>query len=237
MCEYILKVRKYRICNWKFLFFKMANTPNNGKTRHIAWLSSFLYKVQCFIEMKMTLQLITNTIREGKGTLCVLVTFLKNDNSNCFGYTSSFHWKSSFVLIYYKREDGYPNFLFSFLLLIALYTNFTYMIWLKIKKTLCGILFSKFLTRDDFFVLHAIIFNSRFWHSLTGFIHQNHRHLSWYPSYFEIIIAVDLKKNIINFFILFIYLLANTHSTLQTTHPEWRCLKFCAIKPLWDDAR
>ena len=37
---------------WKrsqtFVFFKMANTPHKGKTRHIAWLSSFLFKVQCF---------------------------------------------------------------------------------------------------------------------------------------------------------------------------------------------
>ena len=30
------------------LFFKMANTPHKGKTRRIAWLSSFLFKVQCF---------------------------------------------------------------------------------------------------------------------------------------------------------------------------------------------
>ena len=37
---------------WKrsqtFLFFKMAITPHKSKTRHIAWLSSFLFKVQCF---------------------------------------------------------------------------------------------------------------------------------------------------------------------------------------------
>ena len=26
----------------------MANTPNKGKARHIAWLSSFLFKIQCF---------------------------------------------------------------------------------------------------------------------------------------------------------------------------------------------
>ena len=39
MCEYILKVRQ---------FFKMANTPHKGKTGHIAWLSSFLFKAQCF---------------------------------------------------------------------------------------------------------------------------------------------------------------------------------------------
>ena len=45
---------KYEILDlqWKrsqtFLFFKIANTPHKGKTRRIAWLSSFLFKVQCF---------------------------------------------------------------------------------------------------------------------------------------------------------------------------------------------
>ena len=28
--------------------FQIANTPHKGKTRHIAYLSSFLFKVQCF---------------------------------------------------------------------------------------------------------------------------------------------------------------------------------------------
>ena len=52
VCENILKVRQYWICNGKearlFLFFKMANTPHKGKTRHIEWLSNFLIKAQCF---------------------------------------------------------------------------------------------------------------------------------------------------------------------------------------------
>ena len=51
MCKYILKVWQYWICNGKeaiFLFIKMANTPHKGKTRHIAWLSSFLFKAQSF---------------------------------------------------------------------------------------------------------------------------------------------------------------------------------------------
>ena len=52
ICKYVLKVWQYWICNGKeaklFLFFKMANTPHKGKTRHIAWLSSFLFKAQCF---------------------------------------------------------------------------------------------------------------------------------------------------------------------------------------------
>ena len=37
---------------WKrsqtFSFFKMTNTPHKGKTRHISWLSSFLFKAQGF---------------------------------------------------------------------------------------------------------------------------------------------------------------------------------------------
>ena len=48
-------------------------------------------------------------------------------------------------------------------------------------------------------VLCAINFNSRFWYSLIGYVHRNHCFLSWYPSYFEKIIAVDLKKILSNF--------------------------------------
>ena len=50
-----------------------------------------------------------------KERFVVLATFWKNDNSSCFWYADSFNWKSNFVLIYYKSEDGYPNFLFSYL--------------------------------------------------------------------------------------------------------------------------
>ena len=51
MCKCILKVWQYWICNGKeakLFFFKMANAPHKGKTIHIAWLSSFLFKAQCF---------------------------------------------------------------------------------------------------------------------------------------------------------------------------------------------
>ena len=137
MCEYILKVRQHQ-----------------GKTRHIAWLSSFLFKVQCFYrdenDVHCTRWQILHVYKRRKELFVVLATFWKNDNSSCFRYTNSFNWKSSFVLIYHKSGDGYPNFLFSYLLLIALYTNSTYIIWLK--KIFCSILFSKFLTRDYFFI-------------------------------------------------------------------------------------
>ena len=138
-----------------------------------------------------------------KERFMVLATFWKNDNSSCFWYTDSFNWKSSFVLIYYKSEDGYTNFLFSCLLLVALYTNSTYIIWLKKYS----VVFYFYISNTWLlFVLRAIIFKRRFWHSLTGYMHQNHRHMSWYPSYFEKIIAVDLKKILSNFlFCSFIY--------------------------------
>ena len=146
MCDYILKIRQYWICNGKkpnfFLFFKMTNTPHNGKTIHIAWLSKGTMLLSRWRWHCTWWQIPYKT------SFVVLVTFRKNDNSSCFWYTSNFNWKSSFVLIYYKSENGYPNFLFSYLLLIALYTNSTYIIWLK--KIFCSILFSKFLTRYDF---------------------------------------------------------------------------------------
>ena len=60
--------------------------------------------------MKMTLHLMANILyNREKERFVVLATFWKNDNSSCFWYTNSSNWKSSFVLIYYKSEDGYPN--------------------------------------------------------------------------------------------------------------------------------
>ena len=73
---------------WKrsqtFLFFKMANTPHKGKTRHITWLSSFLFKAQCFYRDENNLVPDENTVYEGKGTLCGFGNILKNDDSSCF---------------------------------------------------------------------------------------------------------------------------------------------------------
>ena len=127
--EFILKVRQYRICNGKeaklFYFFKIANTPHKGTVRHIAWLhlsicKASLFKIQCFYRDKNYLDPDDqHYIRRKRNNLC-LATILKNDNSSCLWCTSSFNWKSSFVLIYYKSDDGYPNFLFSNLLLITL---------------------------------------------------------------------------------------------------------------------
>ena len=115
MCEYIYwkyanHWRQYRICNGKeaqlFYFSKIANTPHKGTIRHIAWLhvSSFLFKIQCFYRDE------TGLVPDDQHyirvySLC-LVTFLKNDNSSYLWYTSSCNWNSSFVLIYYKSEDG-----------------------------------------------------------------------------------------------------------------------------------
>ena len=49
MCEYILYDNTgFAMEKKQNFFFKMANTPHKGKTRHIAWLSRFLFKAQWF---------------------------------------------------------------------------------------------------------------------------------------------------------------------------------------------
>ena len=133
MCKYILKVRQYWICNGKevkhLYFFKMANTRHKGKTRHIAWLSSFLFNAHCIYRDEDDLAPDDKYyIKSKKERFVVLATFWKNDNSSCFWYTNSFNWKSSFII---KVRMDTPIFLFSYLLLIALYANSTYIIWLK----------------------------------------------------------------------------------------------------------
>ena len=72
---------------WKrsqtFLFFKISNTPHKGKTRYIALLSSFLFKVQCFYRDEN--DLVPGDKYNRKKERCVaLATFWKKDNSNCF---------------------------------------------------------------------------------------------------------------------------------------------------------
>ena len=121
---------------WKrsqfFFYFSKWQIPHiSTKQDRLRGYQAFYSRHNVFIEMKMTLHLMTILYKRGKERFVVLATFWKNDNSSWFWYTNSFNWKSSFVLIYYKSEDGYPNLLFSYLLLIALYTNSTYIIRLK----------------------------------------------------------------------------------------------------------
>ena len=133
MCKQIyIESTTIRICNGKeaklFYFSKWLIPHIRAKQGALRGYQAFYSRYNTLIEMKITLNLMTKRKKE---RFVVLATFCKNDNSSCFWYTNSFNWKSSFVLIYYKSEDGYPNFLFSYLLLIALYTNSTYIIWLK----------------------------------------------------------------------------------------------------------
>ena len=103
-----------------FLFFKMVNTSHKGKTRHIAWSSSFLFKAQCFYrdendlapDDKYYIWKTFFTIFGKRNALWFWQHFTENNNSSCFWYTNSFNWKSNIVLIYYKSEDGYPIFYF-----------------------------------------------------------------------------------------------------------------------------
>ena len=83
-----------------------------------------------------------------KERFVVLATFWKNDNSSCFWYTNSFNWKSNYVLIYYKSEDGYPN----FFIFLSSFDSIVHLFYIHslAEKIFCGILFSNFLTRDYF---------------------------------------------------------------------------------------
>ena len=95
-----------------FLFFKMANTPLNGQNKtHCVVIKLSFQGTMLLSRLKWPCTWWQILYKRRKERFVVLATFWKNDNSSCFWYTNSFNWKSSFVLIYYKIEDGYPNFL------------------------------------------------------------------------------------------------------------------------------
>ena len=138
---------------WKrsqpFYFSKWQIPHTRAKTRHIAWLSSFLFKDTMLLSRwRWPCTWWQILYKREKERFVVLVKFWKNDNSSCFWYTNSFNWKSSFVLIYYKNEDGYPKF-FVFLSSFDSIVHYFYIHNLA-EKIFCGILFSKFLTGDYF---------------------------------------------------------------------------------------
>ena len=92
-----------------FLFFKEAYTPHKGTIRPITHVPSFLYSIYyAFLEMKWSCTWWPTLYTREKEHF----VFLKNDNSSCLWYTSGYNWKSSFVLLYNKNEDGYPQFSF-----------------------------------------------------------------------------------------------------------------------------
>ena len=121
---------------WKrsqtFLFFKMANTPHNGKTRRIAWLSSFLFKVQCFNRDENDLLPDDKYYIRGKrNALWFWQHFARTITLAVFDIpivSTESQVLYSFII---KVRTGTPIFYFSYLLLVALYINSTYIIWLK----------------------------------------------------------------------------------------------------------
>ena len=127
ICEYLLKVRQYWICNGKqaklflFLFFKMANTQHKGKTRHIAWLSSFLFNVLCFNRDENDLAPDDKYYIRGKrNALSFEQHFVRTITLAVFNIpivSTESQVLYSFII---KVRVGTPIFLFSYLLLIAL---------------------------------------------------------------------------------------------------------------------
>ena len=121
-----------------FLFFNMAITPHKGKTRHIAWLSSFLFKVQCFYRDENDLApyykyyIYIYIYIRGKGNaLWFWQHFRRTITLAVFDIpivSTESQVLYSFII---KVRTDTLFFLFSYLLLIALYTNSTYIIWLE----------------------------------------------------------------------------------------------------------
>ena len=70
MCKYILKVRQYWICNGKevkhFYFSKWQIPHIRAKQDTLRSYRAFYSRHNAFIEMEMTLHLMTNTILRGK---------------------------------------------------------------------------------------------------------------------------------------------------------------------------
>ena len=136
MCKYVLKVWQYWICNGKkrpnFFIFQNGKYPTQGQNKtHCVVIKLSIQGTMLLSRWRWTCTWWQILYKREKERFVILATFWKNDNSSFFWYTNSFNWKSNFVRIYYKSEDGYPNFLFSCLLLIALYTYSIYIIWLK----------------------------------------------------------------------------------------------------------
>ena len=133
-----------------FLFFKMEITRLKGKTRHIAWLSSFLFKAPCFYGDEDDLapdDKYMYYIRGKRNALWLWQHFGRTITLAVFDIpivSTESQVLYSFII---KVRMDTPIFLFSYLLLIALYTNSTHNL---AEKIFCGILFSKFLTRDYF---------------------------------------------------------------------------------------
>ena len=109
----------------------MANTQYKGNPRHIAWLSSFLFKTQCFHRDENDIAPDDKYFIRGKRErFVVLATFWKNDNSSCFDIPIvSTESQVLYSFIIKVRMD--PHFFIFLSSLIALYTNSTYIIWLK----------------------------------------------------------------------------------------------------------
>ena len=139
---------------WKrsqtFLFFKMANTPHKGKTRHIAWLSSFLFKAQCFYRDEDDLAPYDKYYIRGKrNALWFWQHFGRTITLAVFDIpivsTESLIVYSFIIKVRTDTPINFVIFLSSFDSIVHLFYIHSFA-----EKIFCGILFSKFLARDYF---------------------------------------------------------------------------------------
>ena len=115
-----------------FFIFQNGKYPHKGKTRHIAWLSSFLFKAQCFYRDEDDLAFDDKYYIRGKRNA---LWFWQHFGRTITLVVFDMPIVSTESLILYsfiiKVRTDTQIFLFSYLLLIALYTYSTYIIWLK----------------------------------------------------------------------------------------------------------
>ena len=126
----------------------MANTPHKGKTRHIAWLSSFLFKAQCFYRDEDDLAPDDKYYIRGKRNALLfwqhfwrMITLAVFDipiisTENLISYS---------FIIKVRTDTQFFIFLSSFDSIVHLFY-----IHNLAEKIFSGIIFFKFLTRDYF---------------------------------------------------------------------------------------
>ena len=106
MCEYILKVRQYWICNGKeaklFYFSKWQIPHIRAKQDKLRGYQAsysrhnFTFRTGLLLSRwRWPCTRWQTLYKRKKERFVVFATFWKNDNTSCFWYTNSFNWKSS----------------------------------------------------------------------------------------------------------------------------------------------
>ena len=146
------------------LFFKMTQIPHiRANIRHIAWLSSFLFKAQCFYRDEDDLAPDDKYYIRGKrNALCFWQYFGRTITLAVFDIpivSTEIQVLYSFI-IKVRMDTNVPQ----FFIFLSSFDSIVHKFYIHnlTEKIFCSILFSKFLTRDYylFFVSSSSIADS-----------------------------------------------------------------------------